>query len=179
MGGAKLLLPVDGRPMVRRVVDAALASSVSQVVVVVGHDRDAVTAALAGAPVATVENPEYAAGMSTSLRAGLAAVDAAADGVLILLGDQPFVTQTLIDTLVEAFIASGKAVVRPAVAGAPGNPVLVHASLIPELLTETGDVGGRHVIARHDDDVCLVEVADARELLDVDSLDEYEKVRET
>lgn len=178
MGGAKLLLPVGGIPMVRRVVDAALRSRVSETIVVVGHEAQGVRAALDGLPARVVANTDYARGMSTSLRAGLAAVDAAADGALILLGDQPFVSAALLDELIDRFGACGKSVVRPALDGRPANPVLVGAALFPELMRERGDVGGRRVVERRPEDVCLVPVDDPRQLVDVDSPEQYAKERD-
>lgn len=179
MGGGKLLLPVDGRPMVRCVVDAALASGVAEVIVVLGHQADDVREVLADMPVTVVVNPDFAYGMSTSLRAGLGAVDPAANGVVILLADQPFLTSALIDTLIERFASTGKAVVRPSVAGKPANPVLVSSALVPELVAEEGDIGGRRVVGRHAADVCLVPVEDPHELVDIDSPGQYEKARQT
>jgi molybdenum cofactor cytidylyltransferase len=178
MGGAKLLLPVGGRPMVQRVVDASLGSRVSETIVVVGNEAQGVKEALAGRPVKVVANPDYAEGMSTSLRVGLAAVDPSADGAVILLGDQPFVSSALLDALIDRFAACGKLVVRPSVAGRPANPVLISAVLFHEIAAERGDVGGRRVLERRADDVCLVPVDNPHELVDIDSLQEYEKEKD-
>ena len=178
MGGSKLLLPVGGRPMVQRVIDASLGSKASETIVVLGHEAEAVAEVLAARPVTIVVNVDYAEGMSTSLRAGLAAVDPAADGAIILLADQPFVSSALIDSLIERFADCDKSVVRPSSGGRPTNPVLIGATLFPELAEERGDVGGRRVIERRADDVCLVPVDDPHELLDLDSPHEYEKERD-
>ena len=178
MGGAKMLLPVGGRPMVQRVVDASLDSKASQTIVVVGNEAEKVSEALAGRPVTVVVNPDYADGMSTSLRAGLMAVDPTADGAIILLGDQPFVSSALLDGLIDRFACCAEHVVRPSVGGRPGNPVLVSAALFPELAEERGDVGGRHVIERRADEVCMVPVDDPHELVDIDSPPEYEEEKD-
>jgi len=87
------------------------------------------------------------------------------------------VTARLIDHLLEAFAATGKLIVRPELDGRPGNPVLFSALLFPELLRETGDRGGRDVVLRHAGEVCLVAVDDPMACLDIDSLEEYERVR--
>lgn len=178
MGGAKLLLPVGGRPMVQRVVDASLGSRASQTIVVVGNEAEKVREAVAGRPVTVVMNPDYASGMSTSLRVGLSAVDPDASGAIILLGDQPFVGPALLDTLIDRFVDCGASVVRPSVGGHPANPVLVSAALFAELAAEHGDVGGRRVLERRPDEVSLVAVDDPHELVDIDSLREYEKERD-
>jgi len=178
MGGAKLLLPVGGRPMIQRVVDASLGSKASQTIVVVGHEAEKVSEALAGRPVTLVMNADYAKGMSTSLRAGLSAVDPAAAGALILLGDQPFVSAALLDALIDRFARSEKRIVRPSVDGRPGNPVLVGATLFAELAGEQGDFGGRRVIERRADEVCMVPIDDPHELVDIDSPCGYEKEKD-
>ena len=178
MGGGKLALPVGGRPMVQRVVDAALGSRATATIVVVGNEAEEVLDAVEGRPVTVVMNPDYAEGMSTSLRAGLAAVDPAADGALVLLGDQPFVSSALLDVLIDRFARCRKPVVRPSADGRPGNPVLFGSTLFAELAAERGDVGGRHVIERRPDEVSLVAVDDPHELVDIDSPLEYEKERD-
>jgi molybdenum cofactor cytidylyltransferase len=178
MGGGKLVLPVGGRPMVQRVVDAALGSRASSTILVIGNEAEEVLEAVAGRPVTVVVNPDYAEGMSTSLRAGLAAVDPAADGALVLLGDQPFVSSALLDALIDRFARVGKPVVRPSAEGRPGNPVLFSATLFPEIVGERGDVGGRRVIERLADEVCMVPVDDPHELVDIDSPQEYEEEKD-
>lgn len=178
MGGSKLLRPVGGRPMVERVVDEALASRLDHVVVVVGHEAREVRSILGGRPVRFVENAAFADGLSTSVHAAVRSLPPECDGALFLLADQPFVSAGFIDRLLDEYAGSGKPIVRPEIDGVPGNPVLFSARLFPDLLRETGDRGGREVIARHADEVQRVEVDDPRLCLDVDSPEEYERLRE-
>jgi molybdenum cofactor cytidylyltransferase len=177
MAGSKVVRPVRGKPMVTRVVEAALGSRLDETVVVVGHEAEQVSAILHGQPIRIVDNPDYANGMSTSVRAGLRAVGPRCDGAMFILADQPFVSSALIDRLLEAFASAGRGIVRPQASGRPGNPVLFSASLFPELIREEGDRGGRNVILRHQDDVCYVEIDDPMLCVDIDSLEEYERFR--
>jgi len=177
MQGSKVVRPVGGRPMVERVVDAALASRLAGTVVVVGHEADAVRALVAGRPLRVVHNPSFAEGLSTSVHAALRDIAPDFDAALFLLADQPFVTAALIDRLLESFAGGGKLIVRPQMGGTPGNPVLFSARLFPELLQETGDRGGRDVVRRHLGEVRLVAVDDPLACLDIDSLEEYERVK--
>jgi len=172
MGGQKVLLPLKGRPLVQWVVDAALGSQAARTVVVVGHEAGPVIQALEGRPLTVVPNPDHAQGMSTSLRAGVQAAGEC-EAVVFLLGDQPFVTSGLVDLLIEAFRETGSAVVRPLVGGQPANPVLMSAALFPEILAQSGDVGGREIVDRHPGEVCLVPVDDRRAILDIDVLTDY------
>ncbi len=179
MAGSKVVRPVRGRPMVERVVDAALESKLAGTIVVVGHEAEKVQEILRGRPLRIVDNPSFADGLSTSVRAALDCVDPDYAAALFLLADQPFVTSALIDRLLEAFAATGKPIVCPDLDGRPGNPVLFSATLFPELMRETGDRGGRRVIARHRHDACLLAIGDPLVCLDVDSVEEYERVKGT
>jgi molybdenum cofactor cytidylyltransferase len=178
MGGAKVLLPVGGRPMVERVVDAALASRLADVLVVTGNEGDEVRRILAGKRVRVIDNPSFGGGLSTSVHAALRHIGHEADAALFLHADQPFVTAGLIDRLLDEHAAAGKLIVRPESDGRAANPVLFPARLFPELERETGDRGGRDVAQRHAAEVHLVPVDDPRLCLDVDSPEDYERFRE-
>jgi len=170
MGGAKMTALLGGRPLVRHVHEAAAASHAGPLITVVGHDAARVEAALEGFDTQIVENAAYAAGMSTSLKAGLAAVPEAADGALILLGDMPHVTAAIIDRLIAAFAARPKAkAVAPVVGGRRGNPILIGRALFPAVMALEGDVGARHLLAAAGDDVIEVVLDDAAVLTDVDT----------
>lgn len=157
-GGPKMIAIAAGKPVVRWTVERALASRVERVLVVVGEEGGAVREALAGLPVRFVESPCWRDGLSASLRAGIAALGAEASGAVILLGDQPTVTPRIVDALIAAHEARGRAVVAPAYLGERGNPVLFAAAIFPELLATTGDRGARDVIARDARRVELVEI---------------------
>jgi molybdenum cofactor cytidylyltransferase len=177
MGGNKLCAEVDGEPMVRRVVRAALASSARPVIVVTGDQADAVTAALAGLEVRRVHNPDHAAGMSTSLRAGIAAAGEAA-GALICLGDMPLVTAAHLDALIGAAAqAGGDAILVPTCERKRGNPVLWPRRDFAEIAALTGDVGARALLERHADRVQLVALDDPAILTDVDTPDALAALR--
>ena len=163
MGTAnKLLLDIDGKPMVRHAVEAALASRAEPVVVVTGHEGGAVADALAGLAVSLRHNPAFRDGLSTSLAAGLAALPDGLDGAVILLGDMPSVTAADVDRLIEAFSPeTGGLVVVSSEAGRRGNPVLWAARFFPELLAVTGDTGGRTVLEAHPEAIVEVEIGRA------------------
>ena len=179
MGGPnKLLEAVQGRPLVRHAVEAALAGGLSEVVVVTGHQRAAVEAALSGLPVRFVPNPNFAEGLSTSLRAGLEALPPSVDGALVLLGDMPLVRPALLARLVAAFDPAGGAhVVAPVRDGRRGNPVLWGRRFFAALCAIEGDAGGRHLLAEQSDAAREVE-ADDGALIDVDTPEALAAVRE-
>ncbi len=163
MGGPnKLVATVDGLPMVRIAVAAARASKADPVIVVTGHQPADIEAALDGLDVRFVHNPDYAEGLSTSLKRGIAALSPEIDGAVILLADMPGVDAQTIDRLVESFDPdAGALIVLPTFEGKRGNPVLWSKRLFAELLTVEGDTGGRHLIGAHRDAVVEVETGRA------------------
>ncbi len=179
MGGPnKLLAEVHGTPLVRLAVEQALASTARPVIVVTGHQRERVEAALAGSGVVFVHNPDYADGISTSVKAGIAAVPPQADGAIVCLGDMPQVDAKLIDRLISAFDPEkGALVVVPVMDGKRGNPVVWSRRFFPELGEIGGDVGARHLIASYPEAVAEVPVAGRGALFDVDTPDALDELR--
>lgn len=171
MGTNKLTLPVNGLPLVRHVAQAALAAHLDPLIVVTGHEGAAVRQALAGMAATFVQNDEYAGGLSTSLRAGLRAVPADRDGALVLLGDMPAVTASLITKVVAAFDPrAGRAIcVAKAANGVRGHPVLWGREFFAEIQTLTGDKGARVLLDRHAGEIAEVDAGDDAPLIDIDT----------
>jgi molybdenum cofactor cytidylyltransferase len=171
MGGAnKLTMHVDGTPMVARVVDAVRQSRAERVIVVTGHEPERIEEALSGRNVEVVHNPDYAEGIGTSVRAGIAALGDDVQGALVALGDMPWVSAEVIDRLVDAFTSDGElSIVIPMFGGKRGNPVLWGSQHFPELLALTGDVGGKALFHRHAAAICYVDVESASVNIDVDT----------
>jgi len=169
-GSNKLLAEIGGRPLVRIAAEQALASRAKPVIVVTGHERERVEAALKGLPVRLVHNPDFAQGLGGSLRAGIAVVPAEADGAIVCLGDMPQVDAALIDRLIAAFAPDeGALAVVPTIDGKRGNPVLWSRRFFPDLMAIEGDVGARHLISRYGEAVVEVAVAGKGALVDVDT----------
>ncbi|MEN9934151.1 MAG: hypothetical protein RLZZ387_730 [Chloroflexota bacterium] len=176
MGRPKQLLDWGGRPLVRVVVEQAVAAGLWPVLVVVGAAGAEVAAALEGLPVEIVPCPDYSAGQSASLRAGVAALDPEVAAAVVLLADQPFVTAAIIAALAGEWRAGGGPIVAPVYRGVRGNPVLFGRVVLPELLAVTGDKGARAVIASDSSRVRQVLFDDDRPLADIDTPEEYERL---
>jgi molybdenum cofactor cytidylyltransferase len=179
MGGPnKLLAEIGGRSLVRIAAEEALASRARPVILVTGHQREAVEAALKGLDVTVVHNPNFADGLSTSVKAGLAAVPPNADGAIVCLGDMPQVRAPLIDKLLAAFDPErGALVVVPTIDGKRGNPVVWSRRFFPELAGLEGDIGARNLIGRYAEAVTEVPLTDTAALIDVDTPDALDKVK--
>ena len=178
MGQAKLLLPVGGRAIVRHAVEAARAGGVDSVWVVTGPDVEPMETALAGLDVQIVVNPAPEEGQAGSVRAGIAALPASVDTVLIALGDQPALDPSIIPALLAARWTSPKPIVAPRYRDGQGNPVVFKREVFPELLRLTGDQGARPMIQKDPARVEWVEL-DLPMPADVDTPGDYEKIRTT
>jgi molybdenum cofactor cytidylyltransferase len=178
MGSNKMLVEVDGEPMVRRSAEAVLAARVSPVIVVSGHEAGKLKEALAGLDVSIVHNPDYAKGLSTSLKTGLAAVPEDADGVVIALGDMPLVAARHINKLVSAFNpVEHRSICVPVAGGQRGNPVLWGRQHFQAMQSLSGDKGARVLMDDLADEVAEVAVNSDAVLADFDTPEALEKLR--
>lgn len=161
--------------MVRRVAEMTCSAGLDQVVVVAGAQAQAIGEALSGLPLELVINEAWAEGMSTSVRAGLTALRPEIEAVMIVLADQPTLTDQLLRDLAARYAATGAPVVVPYFEGQRGNPVLFDRSLFPRLMAVKGDRGGRAVLQEYDGWLERVDVTSAAILEDVDTQEDYDK----
>ena len=176
MGGPnKLLADVDSQPLVVHAVKAALASQAVEVVVVLGHMADQVRPAIekevpAGARLRFVTNPDFAQGLSTSVRTGVSALGGDIDAAIVQLGDMPGVGAPLLDRLMAAFSpVEGRSICVPTVGGKRGNPVLWARRFFPDMGKLAGDSGAKHLIGEHADLVCEVDMPGEAAITDIDT----------
>lgn len=178
MGRPKQLLRLENRPLLQHVVDAAVASRLDEIILVLGHRAEEIHAAIAcPARVRVVVNTAYTDGQSTSLRAGFGAASPGAQAAAVLLGDQPRVTAQLIDLVATAFAKSAACVARPVYAGVggrpvPGHPVFLARRVWPEMNKLRGDQGARALLLAHPEWLCEVSV-EGEAPPDVDTWEDY------
>lgn len=170
----KLLIAVEGEPLVRRTVSALRASPVSQVIVVTGHQDAEVRAALAGLNVTIVHNPRYAEGLSTSLKTGLDALAPDTDAAVIGLGDMPGVKAEHVTRLMARFDPeSDRAIGVPTHNGKRGNPVLWARRFFEDMFAISGDVGAKALIGANESLVYEIEFGDTAVLTDLDTPEQW------
>lgn len=176
MGQNKLLLELDGEPLLRRAARRALEAGLSPLIVVLGHEADRARAELAGLPCRPVINPDFEKGITSSLHAGLAAVPDDASALVVILADMPHVTPEMLAGLVERHRAGTAPLVISDYEGVSAPPMLYDRSLFGELAAMPGPGCGRQVVKRHRDkaDVCTWPAA---ALADVDVPEDYERTR--
>jgi molybdenum cofactor cytidylyltransferase len=168
---SKLVAEFQGRAIVRAVAEAALASRARPVIVVTGHARQEVEAALVGLPLSFVFNPDFATGLASSLKAGLAAAAPKISGAIILLGDMPKIRPEAIEAILDAFESNPAALaVAPTWAGRRGNPVLLARDLFARVKNLEGDEGARRLLtAAEPARIVEIPFADDGVTLDIDT----------
>jgi molybdenum cofactor cytidylyltransferase len=175
-GRPKQLLEWHGKPLVWHATRKALVAGLQPVIVVSGAYSDLVERVLADLEAVIVYNPEWRQGQSTSVRKGVRAIPPQIGGAVIFLADQPQTPVQLVDLLLKAHAENLTPIVVPTVEGRRGNPVLFDKDLFPELMTLTGDAGGRQLFWQHD--IFEVEWDDPSIFLDIDTPDDYRRLIE-
>jgi molybdenum cofactor cytidylyltransferase len=175
----KLVAKLDGKPIVRRVVEAGLAAKARPIVMVTGYARDSVEAAIAGLEIGVAFNPKFASGLASSLSVGLSAMPRDILGALVLLGDMPWIEPRLVDALIDAFISrEGVLAAVPVRQGRHGNPVLLGRGLFTAAMGLKGDEGARRLIgALNADELAEVQASGLGVTFDVDTAEDLAVAR--
>ncbi len=177
MGFDKLSLPWGKKTVFEKCFEALLRSRVREVVIVRSLQSRGATNLFCGKKIKMVTNPYPSGGMSTSIRKGLEAIHPGSEGILIALGDQPFLKARTINALIRSFEEGKRRIIIPSFQGRTGHPVIFHKAYKKELMSLKGDVGGRSVVERHREDVRVVRVKSVGVVKDMDTWQDYEEGR--
>jgi len=177
MGKNKLLLPFRGKPLLQHVIDTAVSSSLSPIILVLGADREAIRPRINPGDARIIVNKDFARGYGSSLQAGLKALNSPCAGAMFLLGDQPLVATATIEKLIAAFLAEPERWVAPQYLGRRGNPVITPSSWFEGIFSLTGDVGPRAHLKDPAARLKLVEVEDKGVIFDIDSPKDYKHLK--
>lgn len=173
MGTHKVLLPFGEKTVIAHIVDELLASTVDGTWVVVGYQGNRVAEELSGRSVSLVTNPNYEAGMLSSVRCGLRALPRECEAVLVVLSDQPAIMRELINDMVRAFGSTDRGILIPVHHGKRGHPLLFSFRYRDEILSRYDDVGLCGLLRAHPDDVVELNVASPSILSDMDYPENY------
>jgi len=176
MGQPKQLLPFRGSTLLGQIVENLLQSQAAETIVVLGSQAEKIIPQIAGEPVRIVVNPDFEQGMSSSIKCGLSHISEAADGVMIVLGDQPLIEKETIDLLIERHRQSERGIILPVYNGIRGHPVIFTMKYKDELLRLTGDIGGKQIVERHPSDVLEVEVDSESVVTSIDAESDYQSL---
>jgi len=175
MGKNKLFLSWGKRTILDHCLQALLRSMAKEVVVVINNRMEDIAHYLREKGVKVVVNPDYKEGMSGSIRRGIRALDPKSDGILISLGDQPFIKTRTINALIEAFGKAEGKIIVPSFKGERGHPVIFHRKYEEELLRLKGDAGGKTIMIKHPEDVRIITVKSEGVIRDIDIWEDYKK----
>jgi molybdenum cofactor cytidylyltransferase len=178
MGRNKLLFDLDGESLVHRTARRAAVAGLDPIIVVLGHEADRLTRELAdlAPPCRIVVNPDYADGVNTSLKTGIAAVPASVDAAVVILADMPLVTSGMIATLVAQYRNGEAPLVISDYDGVNAPPMLYARALFAELQVVSGEGCGREVVRRHRAEAAVAHWP-AAALTDIDVPEDYDRVK--
>lgn len=178
MGSPKPLLEIDGETFIARVLSTLRSARIGTIKVVLGHDAGRIMREARLSSDEVVFNPDYRRGQLSSLIAAIEALQGAAvDGLLVCLVDHPLISQRTVDSLIESFYSSGKLIIIPTYRGRRGHPVLFSSELFPELRFAPLSEGARYVVRKNRDHVLELEVDDQGILVDIDTPEDYRRIR--
>lgn len=178
MGSLKQLLPLSGKSFVRCCVDNLLASKVTEVIVVTGHQESLIREELAGRPVQLAHNADYRRGMGSSVKRGFEAVSTNSDAVLIALVDQPQIAPAIIDKVIYAYETERPLITIPAYHGRNGHPIILDMRLRDEIAGMDPELGLRQVVHAHAAGVASVAIETEAVLIDFDYPEDYRRIRD-
>ena len=177
MQANKLLADLNGKPLLATTIEQIQASGVDEIVVVTGHDAEAVAAALSHTKVVIIHNPQYAGGLSTSVRCGIAAVRNF-DAAFICLGDMPLIRAADMQRMMLKFnVEQGRIVIAPTYRDQLGNPVLWGSKHFTALMELEGDRGARSLLEAQREQITEIAVEHEGILLDADTPDALAEIR--
>lgn len=178
LGRPKQLLDYEGRTLLQHSIQVAVESNANPVVVVVGAKAETIKHEIQGKEIKVVENEEWEEGMASSIRCGIQAfsqLTPGAEGTILMVCDQPFVTASLLNELITAHQKTGKPIVACGYENTFGPPVFFHHSVFQELLSLQGDIGARAILSQHSDDVEIIPFPKGN--FDVDTEADYERIK--
>jgi molybdenum cofactor cytidylyltransferase len=164
----------QGEPLVKHVVRLAVESELHQILLITGSDSDRVETAVTGLPVTILQNPDWTLGQGSSIRVGVNGLEQDVSACLFFMCDQPLIKKELVTSLLTAFIQGKSKIIAPIYQGQRGNPVLFDRSLFPELSSLADNEGGKSLFSRYP--VSYVESPDNSILIDIDTLEDYQKL---
>ncbi|AEE90619.1 MobA-like protein protein-like protein [Tepidanaerobacter acetatoxydans Re1] len=167
-GGGKLSRDIQGKPMLQCVVEMAVQSSLDDVLLVTGYERNLGEKIAKRAGIRSYYNADYPLGMSTSLKLGISKVPQGISAVVIILGDMPYIQRETLDSIIDLHKTTRSKIIIPVYNGKKGHPVLMACTYNDEIYNISGDRGAREIIKKHIDEVMYWQADDPGILKDID-----------
>jgi molybdenum cofactor cytidylyltransferase len=173
MGKMKLLLPLKSTSVLDQTISNALNSKLDEIIVVLGCKAEDFLKKINLKKVKFAINPDYENGISSSIKSGLAAISSKSDAVMILPGDQPFISSYMINKVIAKFKEGKKGIILPSFNKLRGHPVIFSLKYREEFMKLRGDTGGRGIINKFPEDVLEITVHSKNINIDIDTPEEY------
>ncbi|MCR1899284.1 molybdenum cofactor cytidylyltransferase [Irregularibacter muris] len=177
-GQNKLLMPLGHQSIVENVIDQAIESKLKGVYLVYGHHEREFEEIARKKGISLIYNPDYALGQSKSVKKAVENIEGDVQGLMFLLGDQPFIGKKTINLLIDTFSHYPQDIVLPTFNGNRGNPVIFSQSFFEEMKTLQGDKGAREIIKKYPHRIVKVPIAEEMENYDIDTQEDYQKAIE-
>ena len=175
MGKSKLLLPYGEKTIIETIVETVVSSNVEKTLVILGSDREKIEEKIKNSPVEIVYNPDFRSGMLSSVQCGFKALPEETLAVLVVLGDQPKISTTVINKIIDAYKSSGKGIVLPVYKKERGHPVLIEVKYGEEVENLNPEVGLRGTVYNHPEDILEVDVETSSIFQDIDYESDYKR----
>lgn len=176
MGRPKALLPIDGVRFVEKIVSTLKSTDVGNIIVVLGHNAEAIRRKISDLPVTILINHDYKQGQLSSLQVAIRHLESSGspvDGILVHLVDHPYIEAKLVNLMIDRFYETKKLIVVPRFQDRRGHPVIFARALFSELLAAGTDQGAKPVVHAHRDDTLEIDTDDKGVLIDIDTPEEY------
>jgi molybdenum cofactor cytidylyltransferase len=178
MGRPKALLPIGNRIFIEQIVSVLKATKVGRILVMLGHNAEAIEQSIRRLPITVVLNKDYEKGQLSSLLAAIRFLkeekgSGKIDGILVHLVDHPFLSPDLVNLMIDRFYGSKKLIVVPHYKGKRGHPVIFSSHLFPELLSTPLDQGAKAVVRAHLDETLQIDTEDEGVTVDIDTPEDY------
>jgi|TARA_B100001750_G_C15519854_1_gene610646 molybdenum cofactor cytidylyltransferase len=170
----KLLLPIDGIPMICQVVNTVLKSKLFPIHLVTGFDRNKILEALSNLSINEIYNPNWSDGMASSIYSAVSSLPKNADGIMIVLGDMPNIRSKTLNQLCDEFVNfDGDRIIYPLYNGRQANPVIFPQKYFMKILSSTGHRGCKKLLKQYPEDAVGIPIASDEVILDCDTKDDY------
>jgi molybdenum cofactor cytidylyltransferase len=175
MGEAKLLLPFGEKTIIETVIENVIQSKVEKILIVLGSGREKIEQRIKNYSLKIAFNPNFRSGMLSSVHAGFQALPEYAQAALVVLGDQPSISTSVINELIDAYKRTRKGIVLPIYKSERGHPVLIDMKYRNEIENLSPDIGLRGTVYNHPEDILEVEMKSQSVLRDIDYIEDYKK----
>lgn len=179
----KLLMPLQGRPILLHTIESIILSQPSEIIVVLGHESERIQALLTDMPLSFVFNPDYPTGMTSSIQQGILASKAQSTGYMICLSDLPFMNseeyQFLMNTFAHHLPSHPHLIVKPFYQQLPGNPIIFSAYYRSHILTHEEPDGCRVLVRKHQQHLLKVHMETPHCIQDIDTESDYQQIQQS